>query len=342
MENIILEHLPLFACPACVGHLRLEQDRMACQQCSATYPIQDGIPLLFHAHGGVAERNGIEKQQDVTDIVKAFYEENPFPNYDDLDTRESLMAKANRGIFARLMDEQIPQGALVLEAGCGTGQLSNFLGLSWKRKVFGSDLCLNSLRLAKGFKDRNKIQNAAFLQMNLFRPAFQENSFDVVISNGVLHHTGDPLGGFRSISRLVKPGGAIVIGLYNRIGRLTTDARRVVFNVFGDGFGFLDAHMRNRDYNAARKRAWFMDQYKHPRESSHSYDEAIEWFESNGFQFLFSIPKIGSGEFSENERLFVAQGKGTRFSRFATQLQMLMSGGVDGALFIMIGRKMVK
>jgi SAM-dependent methyltransferase len=158
----------------------------------------------------------------------------------------------------------------------------------------------------------------------------------------VLHHTGDPLGGFRSISRLVKPGGVIVIGLYNRIGRLTTDARRVVFNVFGDGFRFLDAHMRNRNYNEARKRAWFMDQYKHPRESSHSYDEAIEWFESNGFQFLFSIPKIGSGEFSENERLFVAQGKGTRFSRFATQLQMLMSGGVDGALFIMIGRKMVK
>ena len=104
MENIILEHLPLFACPACVGHLRLEGEQMACQQCSATYPIQDGIPLLFHAHGGVAERNGIEKQQDVTDIVKAFYEENPFPNYDDLDSRESLIAKANRGIFARLMD----------------------------------------------------------------------------------------------------------------------------------------------------------------------------------------------------------------------------------------------
>jgi SAM-dependent methyltransferase len=257
MENIILEHLQLFACPACLGHLRLEGDRMVCEQCSATYPIQDGIPRLFHPHGGVAERNGIEKQQDVTDIVKAFYEENPFPNYDDLDSRESLITKARRGVFARLMDEQIPQGALVLEAGCGTGQFSNFLGISWKRRVFGSDLCLNSLRLAKGFKDKNKIQNAAFLQMNLFRPAFQENSFDVVISNGVLHHTGDPLGGFRSISRLVKPGGVIVIGLYHKIGRLTTDARRVVFNAFGDRFRFLDAHMRNRDYNEARKRAWF-------------------------------------------------------------------------------------
>ncbi len=79
------------------------------------------------------------------------------------------------------------------------------------------------------------------------------------------------------------------------------------------------------------------EKYKHPRESSHSYDEAIEWFESNGFQFLFSIPKIGSGEFSENERLFVAQGKGTRFSRFATQLQMLMSGGVDGGCLTVLG-----
>lgn len=93
--------------------------------------------------------NGEDQARGVTDVVKAFYEENPFPNYDDLDSEESLIEKASRGIFARLLDEQIPQGAFVLEAGCGTGQLTKFLGMHWNRRVFGSDICLKSLRLAK-------------------------------------------------------------------------------------------------------------------------------------------------------------------------------------------------
>jgi SAM-dependent methyltransferase len=66
----------------------------------------------------------------VTETVKGFYEENPFPNYDDMGSRESLKRKAMKGIFARLLDEQLPRGALILEAGCGTGQLSNFLAMN--------------------------------------------------------------------------------------------------------------------------------------------------------------------------------------------------------------------
>jgi 2-polyprenyl-3-methyl-5-hydroxy-6-metoxy-1,4-benzoquinol methylase len=111
--------------------------------------------------------------------------------------------------------------------------------------------------------------SAAFLQMNLFRPAFRKASFDLVICNRVLHHTGDPARGFRSLARLIKPGGHIIIGLYNRIGRLTTDLRRFLLNKFGDSLRCLDAHMRDKSLNESRKRAWFMDQYKHPHESKH-------------------------------------------------------------------------
>jgi SAM-dependent methyltransferase/uncharacterized protein YbaR (Trm112 family) len=321
----------IFACPACGGKLAFNNQNIQCLSCKAVFPVDNGIPLLFASDEG--------QTQHVTDIVKTFYEENPFPNYDDLDSKQSLIEKARRGVFVRLLDEQIPQGARVLDVGCGTGQLTNFLGIRWGREVFGSDMCLNSLRLAKAFRDRSGIRNATFVQMNLFRPAFRAGSFDIVISNGVLHHTSDPLGGFLSISRLVKPGGCILIGLYNRIGRLTTDLRRMLFRWSGDRLRMLDAHMRNRNYNEARKRAWFMDQYKHPRESKHSYDEVIDWFESNGFEFLFSIPKIDPSPFTEHEKLCEPHGKGTKLARLATQLEMLLTGGVDGALFIMIGRK---
>lgn len=307
---------------------------MKCLFCGAVFRFDSGIPLLLAADQG--------QTQQVTEVVKAFYEENPFPNYGDLDSKQTLIERARRGIFARLLDEQIPEGALVLEVGCGTGQLTNFLGIHWNRRTFGVDVCLNSLRLAKAFRDKSGIRNAEFVQMNLFKPAFREGAFDLVISNGVLHHTGDPVGGFLSISRLVKPGGCIVVGLYNRIGRLTTDLRQVLFRWSGNRLRMLDAHMRNRNYNEARKRAWFMDQYRHPQESRHSYDEVIDWFESNGFEFLLSIPKIDASAFSEHERLFEPHDKGTKLARLATQLEMLLSGGIDGALFIMIGRKLTQ
>jgi SAM-dependent methyltransferase len=321
----------IFACPCCRGELTLADQGMGCLSCRAIFAIDKGIPLLFVANDG---RSG-----DVTEVVRAFYEENPFPNYDDLESKQSLMEKARRGVFARLLNEQIPPGARVLEVGCGTGQLTNFLGMRWDRQVFGSDMCLNSLRLAKAFRDKTEIRSTTFVQMNLFRPAFRESVFDVVISNGVLHHTGDPLSGFRSISRLVKPGGLVVIGLYNKIGRLTTDLRRALFWLSRNRLRKLDAHMRNRNYNEARKRAWFMDQYKHPQESKHSYDEVMEWFESNGFEFLSSIPKIDSIPFSEHEKLFEPHGKGTRLERLTAQAKMLLQGGLDGAVFIMVGRK---
>ncbi len=330
MLPIFTKHSDIFACPVCRGNLGIGDEALVCNNCNAIYPVPDGIPRLFVS--------GDDRKNGATDTVKAFYEENPFPNYDDLDDKESLREKASRGIFAKLLDEQIPQGALVLEAGCGTGQLTNFLGIYWNRCVFGSDMCLNSLLHAERFRDRCGIKNSGFLQMNLFRPAFREAVFDLVISNGVLHHTNDPLGGFQSLCRLVKPGGLVIIGLYNKIGRLTTDVKRIVFRLSGDRLRFLDSHMRNQNYNRARKRAWFMDQYEHPHESKHSYDEVIGWFESSGFEFLFSIPKI-DGPFSSDEQLFMPHHKGTKFDRLATQLQMLLRGGIDGGLFIMIGRR---
>src|SRR5262249_39636795 len=160
--------------------------------------------------------------------------ETPFPNYDDLDSRESLQSKARLGVFARLLDEQIPPGALVLEAGCGTGQLTNFLGMNWRRRVIGADLCMNSLPLGKVFRDRFAIVNAVFLQITFFLPRFADASMDVVICNGVLHHTADPEGGFRSILTKLKPGGHILIGLYNWLGRLPTLWQRRLLEVFGD------------------------------------------------------------------------------------------------------------
>jgi hypothetical protein len=54
---------------------------------------------------------------------------------------------------------------------------------------------------------------------------------------------------------------------------------------------------------------------------------------------LLSIPKIGMSPFQPDEQLFAPHEKGTKLTRSLTQLGILARGGVDRALFIMIGRK---
>jgi uncharacterized protein YbaR (Trm112 family) len=121
----LLEENEILGCPSCRAAIRFAVPLITCEACGAVYPFSDeGIPLLFCPNEGWTDH------KDVTDVVKSFYEVNPFPNYDDLDSRASLAEKASRGIFARLLDEQIPIGSLVLEVACGTGQLTNFLGQS--------------------------------------------------------------------------------------------------------------------------------------------------------------------------------------------------------------------
>jgi SAM-dependent methyltransferase len=212
--------------------------------------------------------------------------------------------------------------------------------MNWRRRVIGADLCMNSLRLGKDFRDRFAIVNANFMQMNLFRPPFADASMDVVICNGVLHHTADPEGGFRAILAKLKPGGYILIGLYNWLGRLPTLWQRRLIEVFGDRMAALDSRLRGAALNTGRWAAWFRDQYKNPHESKHSMGEVLRWFRDSQVEFVSSIPSIGDVEFGDDEPLFENHSVGTRLGRFSSELEMLISGGKDGGLFIMIGRKL--
>ncbi len=275
---------------------------------SRCYQVNDGIPNLF------APLEPEMVRHDVTEMVKASHKEMPFPNYDDINSRESLVRKARQNLLTAMLDEQLPDDAVILEAGCGTGQLTNFLGMSWRRRIFGGDPCLNSLRLANAFRSRFRIVNAGFVQMNLFRPPFRDASLDVVIANGVLHHTGDARGAFDALVRKVKPGGLILIGLYDRLGRLPALWRRRLFR-------------RSQD------------QHEYPHESKHSIDETLGWFDANGVEFLSSVPPADGSNYTAANALFERQPRGGSLQHLSTELKMLLDGGRDGGLFIMIGQK---
>ena len=190
--SIIESNLELFQCPKCTGALELGDDALRCAACSQEFPLADGIPQLFWPHEATEGR-------DLTEIVKEFYEETPFPDYNDFDSVASLQRKAREGVFARALDQQLPSGVTIIECGCGTGQLSNFLSIP-NRTVLAADMCMNSLRLGKKFSREHELRNVQFMQMNLHRPSFKPRSFQLVISNGVLMTTPDPFAGFQSIS----------------------------------------------------------------------------------------------------------------------------------------------
>ena len=321
-------------CPICKVEVIASDnhsDKLTCPHCNRKFSVSNGIPLLYWP----TEETDID---NVSDMVKAFYEETPFPNYDETDTVDRLIEKAERSIFAKLLDDQIPETASVLEVGCGTGQLSNYLAVGG-RKMYGADMCLNSLTLGRNFSQDQKIDSVKFVQMNLFRPIFIEGGFDFVLCNGVLHHTQDPFAGFQSISRLVKPGGYIVIGLYNKFGRVWTNLRRAIFRLTQNRFQFLDSYLNRSDVDEIKKRTWFNDQYLHPHEVSHTLDEVLGWFDQTGFEYMNAIPKPSPfAKFSQFESLFDSTPRGTRFEHLLAQIRLALTGGAEGGFFIVIGK----
>lgn len=151
MLRHMIDNLDIFVCPACGGALKITGNGIRCLECHNYYKVEDDIPILFWPNEWDSSK------KDVTNVVKSFYEKTPFPNYEEFENVGDLIQKAQRGIFARLLNEQIPFNIRVLEVGCGTGQLSNFLGVA-HRIVFGVDMCLNSLKLGQEFSKKNRLE----------------------------------------------------------------------------------------------------------------------------------------------------------------------------------------
>jgi SAM-dependent methyltransferase len=319
-------HAALLACPRCGGGLEYFRDILECKWCGSEYTSDGGIPRLFFPH------DIFYGPCDVTHQVKEFYDAHPFPLYADPGSRETLCDEASAAPLARLLEEHLPANALILDAGCGTGHLTNFLALRKERHAIGGDLSLRSLRLAKNCKDRCAIQNAAFVQMNLFRPPFRAGAFDVVIANNVLHHTSDPLRGFRALAALLKPEGLFVLSLYNPFGRLGNRLRKTFHRLSGNSLAFLR-------WQSEQRRGRFTQRYLQPWESRHFLGEVVrDWFGAHEFEFLYSSPAIGSQAFSGGEGFHFPRWPGDRTMRLKTEFGMLWRGLLDDGLFVMIGR----
>lgn len=106
------------------------------------------------------------------------------------------------------------KGLRVLEVGCGLGTDAAQFAKA------GADY--TGIDLTQAAVDLAKKRFELFNLRGTFRVAdaegldFPDNSFDLVYSHGVLHHTPDTAGAVREIHRVLRPGGRAVVMLYHR------------------------------------------------------------------------------------------------------------------------------
>jgi ubiquinone/menaquinone biosynthesis C-methylase UbiE len=107
-----------------------------------------------------------------------------------------------------------PDGARVLEVGCGPGRLSIRLAGQHGLDVTGLDLDPAMIQRARANADRagnGDQRRPSFLVGDVAALAFPDGSFDMVVSTLSLHHWADPAAGLAEIGRVLRPGGRALV-----------------------------------------------------------------------------------------------------------------------------------
>lgn len=302
-------------------------DGLRCPSTDMEFPFIRGIPSLYKPSPG--------EDAGVTQKIRSFYEEHPFPSYEGLEEFGELVSKGHANPFTRQLLKSIGYNKLILECGCGTGQMTHYLQLN-NNHTLGIDLSLGSLALAIEHKRRNGLQRSSFVQMNIFELGIKDASFDVVISHGVLHHTFDARKAFGEIAKKAKPGGIVIVGLYNSYARVPTWIRSKLIGFLGPNIDYV---VRSRIHDRRKAEIWVKDQYYNPHETWHSVDEVLDWFDENDVEYLNASPPILGTDSETTSDLFAPTEPGTKGQRIMTQLSWLATIAREGALFDIMGRK---
>ena len=280
------------------------------------------------------------------DKIQNFYQDDPFPNYEFNDDRRTIQQKGDANSYTYELKKFIGHGKKIIEIGAGTCQLSNYLALGTNNTIVAFDANLNSLKLGQKFSEKHSIKNIHFACADIFDDRIEESTFDFVICNGVLHHTKNSFEAYRSSLKILKKNGYILIGLYNSIGRVRTKIRGFLYKFFGKKYLLtFDPVLRKIDKLSIKKiDAWIKDQYVHPVERSHSFDEILDWFKKTNINFVNSYPPCGFLKSMETENhlenLFIKGNESNFFERILSQIQMIFTKpGTEGGLFLFFARK---
>jgi SAM-dependent methyltransferase/uncharacterized protein YbaR (Trm112 family) len=325
MRHELVEFL---ACPTCGTDLALEvQDEvddevisgtLACGECGRTYPVVRGVPRLN------------ERTEGMEQVARAFSFEWKAHHEGKIES-ETVFGRTSSQEWeyfeeATGLDDERLDGKVVLDAGCGPAQVTRLMAEHGARVAIGMDF---NEAVDEAFTSSRSLKNVHIVQGNVFAPPFKTRTFDLVWSNGVIHHTPDAEGAHRSLSRFVKPGGILFVWVYAdrfnpfRFTKDVLDALRVTRLpepvLFGIARLFAYASLillrlyqvirsipglrarSRRQLRTVRDRTFeeleltWLDALAPKFNSRHTEPEVIGWFENLGFTDVRPLeePKVG-------------------------------------------------
>lgn len=204
---------PLLREPGGVAPLARDGDAYRAQQ--RRFPIRAGIPRFVDDDLYVGSFSFEWNTHDRTqlDIYR-----------DDRPSEEEFVAKTGFG-------PEFLRGKLVLDAGVGAGRYAE-VASRWGADVVGIDL---SYAVEAAHRNLGHRENVWIAQADIGALPFAPESFDVIFSIGVLHHTPDTHRYFQRLLPLLKPGGTIAIWVYPRSESYAIRAQWVPFvNILPD------------------------------------------------------------------------------------------------------------
>ena len=235
------------------------------------------------------------------DVIAEFYDRHPYPPpRTDLDVeqwRDPKRRQAEHYLhFPRIPYRDNPD---VLIAGCGTFQAAQH-ALRWPEgRVIGIDVSETSLQHTADLKRRYNLANLEIQQLPIERAADLGQSFDLVVSTGVIHHLADPAAGLQALRCVLKPDGAIYLMVYARYGRHGVHLMQEYGRRLGIGPDEVEDLVRTlaeippdhplapllRQSPDFRDPDALADALLNPREQAYSVPQLLNLLEQNGLAF---------------------------------------------------------
>ncbi|MEE2700020.1 MAG: class I SAM-dependent methyltransferase [Bacteroidota bacterium] len=138
---------------------------------------------------------------------QTFYDNTPFEY--GYASKEEIIANMNP-ILRSLMERNA--GKIFCDIGCGCGR-NLVYAVRYASKVVGVDMSKSSLDFANNFVQS---ENLKLVEGNNLELPLASNFADVVVSDGVCHHTGDTVKAFSECIRILKPNGNLYLAVYKK------------------------------------------------------------------------------------------------------------------------------
>jgi 2-polyprenyl-3-methyl-5-hydroxy-6-metoxy-1,4-benzoquinol methylase len=122
---------------------------------------------------------------------------------------EAMRIRSERRCDMLLSAMEINTETKILEIGCGTGEIANFVAKKTKAQVLGIDICKPFIEEAKKL---HLLPNLNFEVLDFNQPkSLSGEKFDYIIGNGILHHLYYDLdAALQNIRQLLKPNGKLI------------------------------------------------------------------------------------------------------------------------------------